>query len=90
METKRIFIKPDMANVEVRESCYFEAIFANIADRRIKWSVKEAEGGTIDKNGMYTAPNVPGVYEIIVESRAHPDIKASTFVVVREPKSEVE
>ncbi len=90
METKRIFIKPDMANVEVRESCYFEAIFANIADRRIKWSVKEAEGGTIDKNGMYTAPNVPGVYEVIVESRAHPDIKASTFVVVREPKSEVE
>lgn len=90
METKRIFIKPDMANVEVRESCYFEAIFANIADRRIKWSVKEAEGGTIDKNGMYTAPNVPGVYEIIVESRAHPEIKASTFVVVREPKSEVE
>jgi hypothetical protein len=90
LETKRIFIKPDMANVEVRESCYFEAIFANIADRRIKWSVKEAEGGTIDKNGMYTAPNVPGVYEVLVESRAHPDIKASTFVVVREPKSEVE
>jgi hypothetical protein len=87
LETKRIFIKPDMANVEVRESCYFEAIFANIADKRIKWSVKEAEGGTIDANGMYTAPNVPGVYEIIAESPAHPELKASTFVVVRELKN---
>ena len=84
LEVKRIFLKPDMANVEVRESCYFEAIFANIADRRIKWRVKEAEGGTIDNNGMYTAPNVAGVYEIIAESLAHPDLKAATYVVVRE------
>ena len=86
LELKRIFIKPDMANVEVRESCYFEAIFANISDRRIKWKVKEAEGGTINHNGMYTAPNSPGVYEIIAESLAHPELKASTYVVVRESK----
>ncbi len=88
LDTKRIFIKPDMANVEVRESCYFQAIFANIADKRVKWRVKEAGGGAIDSNGMYTAPNVPGVYEIIAESPAHPELKASTFVVVRDLKSD--
>lgn len=86
MEMKRIFIKPDMANIEVRESCYFEAIFANVADRRIKWQVKEREGGTINSNGMYTAPNLPGVYEVIVESLAHPELKASTYVVVRDSR----
>jgi len=86
LETKRIFIKPDMANVEVRETCYFEAIFANIPDKRISWKVKEAAGGTIDSNGMYTAPNMPGVYEIIVESLADPGLKATTYVVVRESK----
>ncbi len=84
METKRIFIKPDIANVKVRESCYFEAVFANIADKRISWQVKEKEGGTINNNGMYTAPNVPGVYEVTAKSVAHPEIKASTYVVVRE------
>lgn len=83
LENKRIFIKPDMANVEVRESCYFEAIFINVADKRVRWSVKEAAGGTIDANGMYTAPNEPGVYEIIADSPAHPELRASTFVVVR-------
>ncbi len=90
LENKRIFIKPDMASVEVRESCYFEAIFVNLADKRVKWSVKEAAGGTIDSNGMYTAPNVPGVYEIIADSPAHPELKASTFVVVRESKPDRE
>ncbi|MFA7468009.1 MAG: hypothetical protein WCY82_07060 [Desulfotomaculaceae bacterium] len=90
LENKRIFIKPDMANVEVRESCYFEAIFVNVADKRVKWSVKEGVGGTIDANGMYTAPNVPGVYEIIAASPAYPELKASTFVVVREPEAEEE
>jgi hypothetical protein len=84
LEIKRIFIKPDLANVEVRGTCYFEALFANITDQRIKWRVKEAEGGTIDNNGMYTAPNTPGVYEIIAESPAHPELSASTYVVVRE------
>jgi hypothetical protein len=84
LETKRIFVKPDMANIEVRKSCYFEAVFANIPDKRIKWKVKEAEGGTIDDNGMYTAPNSPGVYEIIAESLAYPEIKATTYVVVRD------
>lgn len=90
LESKRIFVKPDMAEVEVRESCYFEAIFVNIADKRVKWSVKEVGGGTIDSNGMYTAPNVPGVYEVIAASPAHPELKASTFVVVREPKPDRE
>ncbi|MDR0469833.1 MAG: hypothetical protein LBH09_07670 [Peptococcaceae bacterium] len=87
LETKRIFVKPDMANIEVRKSCYFEAIFANIADKRIKWKVKEAEGGTIDDNGMYTAPNSPGVYEIVAESLAHPELKATTYVVVRDSEA---
>jgi hypothetical protein len=88
LESRRIFIKPDMADVEVRESCYFEAIFANVADKRIKWKVKEAEGGTIDGNGMYTAPNIPGVFEIIAESLAYPELRASTYVVVRETPKE--
>ena len=87
METRRIFIKPDMADIGVRESCYFEAIFANIADKRIHWRVKEAEGGTIDANGMYTAPNVPGVYEIFAESLPFPDLRASTYVVVRDTET---
>lgn len=81
---KRIYIKPDVTDLGVRESLYFEAVLQNVSDLRVKWSVKEAEGGVITANGMYTAPNLPGVYEIICESAAYPELRASTFVVVRE------
>lgn len=59
-------------------------MFTGAADKRVNWSVKEAEGGTIDSNGMYTAPNVPGIFEVIAESPAYQGVKASAFVVVKE------
>ncbi|MDO4540788.1 MAG: hypothetical protein Q4B48_06810 [Syntrophomonadaceae bacterium] len=85
---RRIFVKPDVANIEVRETCYFEAAFVNMPETLIKWSVKEENGGSINANGMYTAPNIPGVYEIIAESTNTPPVKASTYVVVRDSKPE--
>lgn len=77
-------IKPDMKNVTVRESFYLEALISGISDSRIFWSVKEKEGGSIDENGMYTAPNQPGVYEVVAKSMDNPELMASTYVVVRD------
>lgn len=82
--TKKIMIKPEMKDILVRESCYFEAVFMNISDKRVKWSVKEIGGGTIDANGRYTAPNIPGVYEVLATSLANPELVGSVYVVVRE------
>lgn len=79
-------IKPDMLNIGIKESHYYEAIVDGENESRIRWSVKEENGGTIDENGMYTAPNKQGVYEIIAESMDNPEMKASTFVVVRETR----
>ena len=84
-EQRRIFIRPDVCELEVRETCYFQAMFENVSDQRVRWSVKEPQGGEIDENGMYTAPSTVGVYEIVAESLAHPELRASTYVVVRDP-----
>ena len=54
-----------------------------MTDTNVVWKVKE-HGGTIDENGLYTAPNAAGVYEVTAESAAYPDVKASIFVIVRE------
>ena len=83
-EKRTLKIQPDMANVLVRENYYFEALLQGVSDSRVFWSVKEAEGGSIDENGMYTAPNQPGVYEIIAKSMDEENLTASTYVVVRE------
>ena len=54
-----------------------------MTDTAITWKVKD-HGGTIDENGLYTAPNTAGVYEVTAESVAYPEVKASIFVIVRE------
>lgn len=77
-------IKPDMLNLSIRDTYYFEAVIGQNEESRVKWSVREQDGGTIDKNGMYTAPNRAGVYEIIAESMDNPKQRASTLVVVRD------
>ncbi len=82
--TRKIFIKPSVLELSTRETHYLEAICTNMDDKDIEWKVKdEVSGGTISENGMYTAPNEPGVYEVVARSVAYPDIKASIFVVVR-------
>ncbi len=83
-ESRTLTIQPDMANVSVRENYYFEALLQGVSNSRVFWSVKEAEGGSIDENGMYTAPNQPGVYEIMAKSMDDESLIASTYVVVRD------
>ena len=80
----RLFLKPDMAYLSLRETFHFEAVFEGAADKRLKWSVREATGGTVDTNGMYTAPSTAGIYEIVVKSVAHPEMTATAFAVVRD------
>ena len=46
------------------------------------WSVKEPNGGAIDRNGTYQAPELPGTYEIVAASGADETVTASAFVIV--------
>lgn len=80
---RKIFIKPSVLELKTRENYYLEAVCSNMADKTIEWKVKD-HGGSVSENGMYTAPNTPGVYEVIAQSVAYPEVKASIFVVVRE------
>ena len=80
---RKIFIRPNVLNLNTRESYYLEAVCSNMNETGIVWQVQE-HGGTIDLNGMYTAPNMAGVYEVTAVSEAYPEVKASIFVIVRE------
>lgn len=81
---KHIFIQPDNPNVFVGESVVFTAVLEGFTDERLKWTVRDPEGGVIDKNGKYTAPETAGIYHIMVSSVTYPKVQASTFVVVRQ------
>lgn len=79
-----LFIKPDTVVVGPRETAYFKTVFYNTEEAPCHWSVADENGGKIEANGVYTAPNKEGVYEICVESISDPSLKASAFVVVKE------
>ncbi|MBI3657213.1 MAG: beta-propeller fold lactonase family protein [Acidobacteria bacterium] len=49
----------------------------------VTWSVQEGlDGGTIDANGLYTAPSTIGLYHVIATSAADPTQRASASVAV--------
>lgn len=83
---KSMYIQPDIPDLYLNESIVFSAVTEGFQDERLKWTVKDLDGGVIDKNGKYTAPENPGVFQINVSSTAYPEVKATTFVVVREKK----
>ena len=51
-------------------------------DKSVTWQVKEENGGAIDRNGVYQAPETPGTYEIIATAGADETVTASAFVIV--------
>lgn len=85
---REMFLKPDMVYLSLREDYYFEPVFAGANDKSVTWLIREENGGSIDENGMYTAPNIPGIYEVVAKSTAYPGLEASAFAVVRDIKKE--
>lgn len=83
-KAKRLKIVPDIANLQIRENHYFEAVIGDEVQKNVKWTVKEPEGGTIDSNGYYTAPSQSGVYEIMAESMENQGLAAAAFIIVRD------
>ena len=79
----RIAISPQIINVKVRETVELKAVCVNIEQPQLWWQVETTEGGTIDQDGYYRAPNRAGVYEISCTNR-EPELKTSVFVIVRE------
>ena len=77
-----VSISPEMARVERGERVCLKATVVGSEDKDVRWAVKETDGGMIDGNGIYTAPQIQGTYEIEVVSLADENAKASAFVIV--------
>ena len=78
----RMELLPDQAVIKAGDTLQFVAIVYNDLDTastpdRLRWS---ANGGQIDNEGKYTAPQEPGVYEITV---SHGRFHAKVRVEVR-------
>jgi hypothetical protein len=63
--TISIMIDPPKATVRIGETQSFMALVNGTVNAGIQWAVQEAEGGSITKEGVYTAPKDIGIYHVI-------------------------
>ena len=75
-------VTPEFSHLPLRGTLHFQAEVTGSEDKGVRWIVKEENGGVIDRNGIYQAPELPGTYEIVAVSSADDSITASAFVIV--------
>lgn len=75
-------VSPEFSRVSRGGSLRLQGEVVGSEDKQIIWSVREENGGVIDRNGVYRAPELPGTYEIIATASADDSVRASAFVVV--------
>jgi len=83
-EQKKLQIQPGVINLKVRERYQLNVLSENMLEQEIEWIVKDEQGGEIDEHAVYTAPNTPGVYEIVAQSNYMPEVRSVAYVVVRD------
>lgn len=81
-ENVRVIITPNTARVKPLEQSRFEARIEGSSSQEIRWAMAESNTGTIDNNGLYTAPSKEGVYEIKAYSIKYQDKSDSAYIVV--------
>ena len=78
----QVIITPNTINLEPLQQQRFTAIVEGSASQEINWTVVDKGGGTIDRNGLYTAPASEGVFEVQAQSAKYGNYRASAYVVV--------
>ncbi|MBQ3093253.1 MAG: hypothetical protein IJC57_03255 [Clostridia bacterium] len=81
-ENIRVVITPNTVRIKPLEQTRFEAHIDGAISQEIRWAMAEENTGTIDNNGLYTAPAKEGVYEIKAYSVKFENKSDSAYVVV--------
>lgn len=74
--------------LEPGESHYFSVVTRNIGNSSLTYEIQEEEGGTITPEGIYTAPEREGVYEICIYCSDMPAVCTYVYVIVRRKTEE--
>ena len=75
-------VTPEFSHVSRRGTLRMQADVVGSEDKGVQWSINGEGGGSIDRNGVYQAPEAPGTYEIVATASADENVRASAFVIV--------
>jgi len=80
-----VAVTPGSATVSVGASQQFTANVTGTSNTAVTWAVQEANGGTIDSAGTYTAPMKAGSFHVVATSQADASKSSSVGVAVTAP-----
>ena len=72
-----------MIHVKPGEVISFTPIFTNGATLPCDFFVEGKQAGVITRDGIYTAPEREGLYQIYAQVRGNPEERANAFVIVK-------
>lgn len=85
---KRIVPKTSAVKLAPKESHCFQVEFEHMNNSRLTYELTESESGEITQDGIYTAPDKTGVYEIHIYCTDMPEISTYVYAVVKKADAE--
>lgn len=79
-----ITVNPQAVEVPIRGMQLFSANVSGTTNRSVTWTIREGAAGGTMTDSIYTAPDTPGTYHVIVTSAADPTKSATAVVTVVE------
>lgn len=84
-DCKLLRLEPNIAYIKPGEIIHFVPIFDQ-GNLPCDFSVPEKQAGLITKDGIYTAPEHEGLYQVCAQIRERPETRISAFVIVQVPE----
>lgn len=85
---RMLMLNPDTIVLAPKAAAHLSPVFVNMPSEACTFRVMDPEGGTVDQNGLYTAPAREGAYEVRVEAVSDPTIYTHAFMIVTQKKKE--
>jgi hypothetical protein len=80
----RVEVNPISVSLVTGATQQFRAVVENASNTAVTWSMKSANSGSVSATGLYTAPNVPGIYLVWATSQQDPTKSDAAWAYVTE------
>jgi plastocyanin len=77
-----VSIDPTAADLTPGGTLQLHAAVTGVPDKLVLWSVAEGAAGSVDQNGLYSAPQTPGLYHVVASSKFDPSKTAAAAISV--------
>lgn len=83
-------LEPDVARVVPGAAVNFVPVFEHGAGTPCDFLIPDKQSGLITPNGIYTAPQKDGLYQVCAQIKDMPETRVNAFVIVRACTEETE